>query len=150
MVVFVVSLTQNAFTYNDFDGQKTASSLEVLLVGAFIVLGGGLLEWIIWFANPLYFFGIISFFKGRKISMAVSILATLLALSFTTWTKVLVCESGREAEIENLDLGYWFWVAGLSILAIGTIFYHGNEWMKKIFDKIRELLPILKKGLHWE
>jgi hypothetical protein len=130
LIVFIASLTKTAFTFNDFDGQKTHSSLELLFLGSFVVLGGGLLEWIIWLANPLYILGIVKFLKGDKVCMAVSILATLLALSFTTWKEVLACESGRTAEIESLNSGYWLWVISLIILTIGTIFYHGKEWIK--------------------
>ena len=38
------SLSQDAFVFDDFDGQKVMSSLDVLLMGAFAFLGGGCLS----------------------------------------------------------------------------------------------------------
>ena len=123
LTVFVVSLTQTALTYNDFDGQKIHSSVSLLLMGGLAILGGGLLEWLIWLANPLYFLAIIFLFKSNKTSKKVSIAATILALSFTTWKEILAAENGRTATIESLNLGYWLWVLSLTILSIGTIYY---------------------------
>lgn len=59
LVVFIVSLTQTALTYNDIDGQKTHSSISLLFMGGLAILGGGLSEWFIWLANPLYFLAFI-------------------------------------------------------------------------------------------
>jgi hypothetical protein len=123
LTVFIVSLTQTALTYNDFDGQKIHSSLSLLFMGGLAILGGGLLEWFIWLANPLYVLALIFFFKSNKTSKVVSITATILALSFTTWKEILAAENGRTATIESLNLGYWLWVLSLTILSIGTIYY---------------------------
>lgn len=123
LTVFIVSLTQTALTYNDFDGQKIHSSLSLLFMGGLAILGGGLLEWFIWLANPLYVLALIFFFKSNKTSKAVSITATILGLSFTTWKEILAAENGRTATIESLNLGYWLWVLSLTILSIGTIYY---------------------------
>lgn len=123
LAIFIVSLTQTALTYNDFDGQKTHSSLSLLFMGGLAILGGGLLEWVIWFANPLYFLAIIFLLKSNKTSKKVSIGAAILALSFTTWKEILAAENGRTATIESLNLGYWLWVLSLTILTIGIIYY---------------------------
>ena len=123
LTVFIVSLTQTALTYNDFDGQKIHSSLSLLFMGGLAILGGGLLEWFIWLANPLYVLALIFFFKSNKTSRVVSIVATFLALFFTTWKEILAAENGRTATIESLNLGYWLWVLSLTILSIGTIYY---------------------------
>lgn len=123
MTVFVISLTQSALTFNDYDGQKTHSSLSLLFMGGLAILGGGFFEWIIWLANPLYFLGLILFFNSNSMSKKVSIGATILALSFSTWNKILAAESGRTATIQNLNLGYWLWTISLTILTIGTVYY---------------------------
>ena len=123
LTVFIVSLTQTALTYNDFDGQKTHSSLSLLFMGGLAILGGGLLEWFIWLANPLYVLALIFFYKSKKTSIVVSIIATILAISFTTWNEILAAENGRTATIESLNLGYWLWVLSLALLSIGTIYY---------------------------
>ena len=134
LTVFIVSLTQTALTYNDFDGQKIHSSISLLLMGGLAILGGGLLEFVIWLANPLYFLAIIFLLKSNKTSIKFSIAATILALSFTTWKEILAAENGRKATIENLNLGYWLWVLSLTTLLIGTIYYFrelGNEGDRK-------------------
>ena len=123
LTVFIVSLTQTALTYNDFDGQKIHSSLSLLFMGGLAILGGGLLEWFIWLANPLYVLALIFFFKSNKTSRVVSIVATFLALSFTTWKDILAAENGRTATIESLNLSYWLWFLSLTILSIGTTYY---------------------------
>jgi hypothetical protein len=121
--VFVVSLTQTALTYNDYDGVKTHSSLTLLLMGGFSILGGGLLEWLVWLANPLYFMSIFFLYKSDKTSVKCSITSTAIASIFTTWKEILAAESGRTAKIQSLDLGYWFWLTSLAILTLGTIYY---------------------------
>lgn len=123
IIIFIISLTQNALTYNDFDGQKIHSSISLLFMGGLAILGGGLMEWFIWLANPLYVLALIFLFNDNKISAVVSIIATFLALSFTTWNEILVAENGRTATIERLNLGYWLWVLSLTILSIGSIYY---------------------------
>ncbi|MBL0065623.1 MAG: hypothetical protein IPP38_11555 [Bacteroidetes bacterium] len=92
-------------------------------MGGLAILGGGLLEWLIWLANPVYIFALIFFYKSNKTSKLVSIIATILALSFTTWKEILAAENGRTATIESLNLGYWLWVLSLTLLSIRTIYY---------------------------
>ena len=123
LTVYIISLTQNAITYNDFDGQKTDSSILLLFMGGLAIFGGGFFEWFIWLANPLYFIGLFLFFKTRKKSIYFSATATILALSFTTWKEILAAENGRVAKIETLNLGYWLWTISLTLLTIGTIYY---------------------------
>ena len=120
LAVFIVSLTQTALTYNDFKGQASHSSIDLFLFGGFSIFGGGLMEWLVWLANPLYLVGLFFLFRSNKKSIKFSLSATFLGLSFITWKEILVAENGRTAEIESLNLGYWLWVLGLIILSIGT------------------------------
>lgn len=66
VALFVISLSQDAFVFDDFDGQKVLSSLDVLLTGAFAFLGGGLLEQLIWDANVLFVIGLFTFYRGKS------------------------------------------------------------------------------------
>lgn len=109
--------------YNDFDGQKTLSSVLTLLMGSISFLGGGVLEWIIWLANPLYVFALSLFIGSNHGSILAATAATTIALSFIGWNNILVSENGRVATILALDADYWFWVSSLLILMIGSIFY---------------------------
>ncbi len=119
--IYLFSLTQTAISSNALE-DKTLSGLATLFIGGTVILGGGLLEWLIWLANPLYFLGIYHFFRQNKKAKLFSISASIIALSFSTWNEILVSESGRMGKIDNLNIGYWLWVLSLSIMAIG-IFY---------------------------
>jgi hypothetical protein len=121
--VYIVSLTQPAIVYNDYDGQKTFSSASALLMGAISFLGGGALEWIIWLANPLYIFALSLFIGSNRSSILIATMATAIALSFLGWHNILVAENGRMASIVGLSAGYWLWVSSLLILMIGSIGY---------------------------
>lgn len=123
LTVFIISLTQTAVVYKDFDGQKIHSSISLLFMGGLAILGGGLMEWLTWLANPLYFLAIIFLYKSDKTCKKVSIAATILALSFSTWKEILAAENGRAATIEHLDSGYWLWVLSLAILYTGALYY---------------------------
>lgn len=118
-----MSLTQTAIVYNDYDGQKTFSSVSALLMGAISFLGGGVLESIIWLANPLYIFALSLFRGSNRSSILVATAATVIALSFIGWNDILVAENGRKAAIVGLSAGYWLWVSSLLILMIGSIGY---------------------------
>ncbi|AYB33937.1 hypothetical protein [Chryseolinea soli] len=123
LALYILSLTQTALTYDDFDGRKTHSSLSVLLMGALAILGGGFLEWIVWLANPLYLFGLLAFARSAKASKKVSMAATLLAFSFVMWQRILAAESGRTAPIKSLNFGYWLWLMSLATLTFGIYRY---------------------------
>jgi hypothetical protein len=123
VIVYITSLTQSAIVYNDYDGQKTLSSVSALFMGAISFLGGGVLEWIIWLANPLYIFALSLFIGSNRSSILVATAATGIALSFTGWSSILVAENGRKAAIVGLSVGYWLWVSSILILMIGSISY---------------------------
>ena len=118
LVIFTVSLTQTAISSSEFE-DKTLSGIATLVMGGLSVLGGGILEWLIWLANPLYFFSLYLFLKSKNKAKIYSLLSTTIALSFVTWNKILVAESGKLGNIDSLGLGYWLWVSSLAILTIG-------------------------------
>jgi hypothetical protein len=120
-LVFLSSLTQIAIASNDLE-DRTLSGLAVLLMGGTVVLGGGLLEWLIWLANPLYFVSIYLLIKGNSKAKATSIIATFVALSFSTWDNILVSTSGRTGKIDTLGTGYWLWVSSLVIFTVGALY----------------------------
>ena len=127
LTIFVFSLTQDAFIYDDFDGQKTHSSFALLLMGGLAILGGGLFEWLIWVANPIYIGAIIMFLNKKKVGMKLSILATLIGFSFLSWSEILAAENGRTATIYSLELGYWSWISSMTILNLGMTYYYLNQ-----------------------
>lgn len=123
LLVFIISLSQTAITYHDYDGQKSHDGGSLFLVGGIVILGGGLSEWFIWLANPLYLIALILFFRSKKLSRIFATVAILLALYFITFKEILAAEDGRMATVQNLNIGYWLWVASMAILAMGAFYY---------------------------
>jgi hypothetical protein len=129
LIIFAISLANTAFTITDFEGVHKFAAINALLMGSTAFIGGGLLEWIVWLANPIYFIAIAYFLQGNKSAKKISILASLLALSFAFWTKILASESGRQARISERNSGYYFWVLSIVLLTIGI-----NYYMRKMKD----------------
>jgi hypothetical protein len=123
LFLFIASLTQTAITYHDYDGQKTHDGGSLFLVGGIVILGGGLMEWFVWLANPLYLVALILLFRSKKLSRIFSVAAMLLATYFTTFKEILAAEDGRMATIEALNIGYWLWMLSMAILTIGAFYY---------------------------
>jgi len=134
LLVFIISLTQTAITYHDYDGTKTHDGVSLFLVGGIVILGGGLSEWFVWLANPLYLIGTILFLKSKKLSRIFSVVAILLALYFISFKEILAAEDGRMATIQSLNIGYWLWVTSIAVLAIGA-FYYFTQATKSIVNE---------------
>ncbi|MRX68991.1 hypothetical protein SAMN06265349_104331 [Flavobacterium resistens] len=134
ILLFSVSLTQNAVTINYSNEIKVSSSIDYFLMGSTAFLGGGLLEQIIWMANPLSFFAIIYFIKDNsKKAVVLSFIASCLSVSFSFWKEILGAESGSMAQIVSLELGYYFWVSSILVLTIGIFIYY-KESLKEIWE----------------
>ncbi|HNP32992.1 MAG TPA: hypothetical protein PKN96_06840 [Flavobacterium sp.] len=122
LTVLVISLTKNAVTI-DYQGVKHVPSLNYFLMGGTAFLGGGLFEEIIWLANPLCLVAIFLLIYNNKSAKLFSIIALVLAASFSTWKELLGAESGAMAEIIAFESGYFLWVLSIVILTTGTFLY---------------------------
>ena len=128
LLLYILSFTQDAFVVNDMNVEKVFSSLEILAMGTFAFLGGGLLEQLIWNANPLYLLTIVFFFMDKPLAVKTGLGALVLAALFLTWNEILVTESGRTAQISSLEWGYWLWLGSIASLCIGVLWYfYGNR-----------------------
>ena len=123
LMFYILSLTQDAFVVNDMNVEKIFSSLEILAMGTFAFLGGGLLEQLIWNANPLYLLTIVFFLMDKPLAVKTGMGALILAALFLTWNEILVAESGRTAQISSLEWGYWLWLGSIASLCIGVLLY---------------------------
>jgi len=123
LLLFFISLTQNAVKIYYHGESHDSSSISYLLTGSIAFFGGGLLEEIIWLANPLCLCAIIMLQRNDRKAIVLSCIALLLAISFSFWTEILGSESGSLAKILSLELGYFLWVASIVILTIGTFFF---------------------------
>lgn len=121
-LIYITSLFFKAITYKDFDGVKSFSSIEIFLFGFFAFLGGGIFEFLIWLANPLFFVSLISSIKSsNKLSLIFSAISLIISLSFLCWNKIIVSESGRIATIIEYNFGYWIWISAILLLVIYNI-----------------------------
>ena len=124
LVLFGISLTQNAIVKNYNDEISSVSSLEFFFMGSTAFIGGGLLEQIIWLANPLSLFAIIYLFKDNRKTIILSLIASVLAVSFSFWSEILGAESGSMAKIVSLESGYYLWLSSIFTLTIGILIYY--------------------------
>ncbi|WP_264566017.1 hypothetical protein [Flavobacterium sp. N3904] len=122
LLLFFISLTQNAIKI-DYHGECSISSLSYLLTGSTAFAGGGLLEEIIWLANPLCLYAIIMLQRNDRKAIIFSCIASVLAISFSFWTEILGSESGSLAKILSLELGYFLWLLSIITLTIGTFLF---------------------------
>jgi len=123
ILIYLISLTQNAFKVEDLEKIKIYKSYEVLLMGGIGFLGGGIFETFIWTSNIWFLLALI-FTKNKKYREALifSSLATLISTSFMLWKEVLASENGRNAKIVSLELGYFLWITSIIILFSNSIF----------------------------
>ena len=139
-LVFTASLTQKAFSYQYIQVEVT-DGLLLLLMGGIAWIGGGLLETLVWMANPIALIALIRFFREssslvkiepvlktvipnpRPRSYWISAIAAAIAWSFSLWNEVLAAESGSMGEILSLEPGYWLWVSSFTLLAIGINYF---------------------------
>jgi hypothetical protein len=69
LLLCILSLTKDAFVVNDMNVEKVFSCLEILVMGSFAFLGGGLLIQLIWNANPLYALTIVFFLMDNPLAV---------------------------------------------------------------------------------
>lgn len=151
-LTFCASLTQNALVY-EYQGKQTHSSISVFLMGSIAILGGGALEWFIWFSNPIALVSCIRFLKEtnphiriepilcipisnpKPSSHWISLVAAAISWSFSFWNEILAAESGSIGKILSFGIGYWLWVSSFTALAIGVNFYY--LYFGKVFENTR-------------
>ena len=127
--VFGVSLTYDAIVVQKLEEIIVQPSLNFFLIGSTAILGGGVLEWIIWLANPISFISIVLFLyndKYLKRALQLNCIALLLSGSFYFWKEILVSESGATGKIISFENGYYLWVASILILLVFQLFYYNS------------------------
>ena len=125
LILLIISFTQPAFYINRPENSGAWSdSFFLFFLGWMSLFGGNLLATIIWLANPLYVLSIILTLKGKQIGFYLSLLSTIVALSFTQVQSIMTSESGKYSKIVSLELGYKFWLISFTIMTLGT----GINW----------------------
>ncbi len=133
--IFCFSLTQDAFIIDRGENNGNNPSFIVFLFGSIAILGGGLLEWVIWLANPISLVSIILFLyydKLLKRALLLNFVALILCCSFFFWKEILISESGATGRIISFESGYFLWIASVFILLVFQLgYYKSNEIIKK-------------------
>ncbi|MFC7773087.1 hypothetical protein [Flavobacterium sp. GCM10027622] len=120
LLLFSISLTQTCIVI-DFKEIVAIPSFNYFLMGSTAILGGAVLEWIIWFANPLCLLTILLLVFNNKLAITTSLTALFLASSFRFWKEILGAESGSMAKIISFESGYYLWVISIALLTAGTL-----------------------------
>jgi hypothetical protein len=131
LALYIISLFLTAFTYNDSNADSKlhiTKGFETLIMGSTAVLGGGVFEWIVWLANPFFFFSIILLNEGKKIfAFFSSLTAILLGILFSQIQDILVSESGQTEEIQSRGAGYYIWLSVFVIWFVYLVIGRNNH-----------------------
>jgi hypothetical protein len=74
-----------------------------------------------WLANPFILASWITLKKNRKKSLILSLIATLLSVSFLFFSEVVKDESGSPRQITAHKVGYWLWLSSMIVMVIGNL-----------------------------
>jgi hypothetical protein len=119
--LLIFSLTQDAFYIDRQENPKAyANSYFLFFLGWMSFLGGALVPFIIWLANPIYFLAIIFTVRHDKIALLLSIIPIILASVFMMLPSILTSESGATSEITSRGLGFYLWFSAFIILFFGV------------------------------
>ncbi|MFP5040107.1 hypothetical protein [Parasediminibacterium sp. JCM 36343] len=128
ILVFIISLTQDAFKtdyYENIKGEGTPAFL-LLLIG-WLDFGKAGTSWL---ANPLLLYSWVMLFKKPLFSTIAAFLSVLFSASFLLFSKIAANESVTYANITSRELGYWLWLTSCGIMSLGTIFIYFNKRQK--------------------
>lgn len=120
VILFVISLTQNAFFT---DKNNTCVGYLALIFGFYVVFDTG----ISWIANLCI---ILSWaYRHKKISIYFSLLALILGISFLFIDKITTGTNNIYRKITGYGLGYYLWT-----LSFVCMFYRNLLNYKKVFN----------------
>lgn len=117
---FLISLSQNCVYYNYFDEIHYPSYLAFLL--GWTYFDGVRWEGFVWFANPLYFLGIVLMIKENYNAVFPFIISSFLASSFMFFDNITITKSGRIAPIIELEVGYFLWLSSILFITCSSIY----------------------------
>ena len=119
--LMLFAVTQDA--YCTFEG--CMHSMIAFVLGIFGMFIGGN-ETLTWFANPLLILAWL-LIKYRKTSFLLSLLSTLIAVSFLMFDKVVINEAGHSSIITRYVAGYWLWIGSHAVMVLGNVLLMINE-----------------------
>ena len=119
-LLFLISLTQDAFLIEGNDPRAWASGWGLLLFGWIgIGYGGGHLCWL---ANPLVLASWVFYFlRRRSVAITCSALALVFALIFLAADEIVRSEAPEYAAITSLEVGFWLWVSSMILAVLAAL-----------------------------
>lgn len=122
ILLFIISLTLPAFFVERPKTEpEEMESLLIVLTGWMYPLGGAIIPFLFWCANPIYLFSICALLnRNKKAGFFISLIPCLIALAFTQMDKIMTSESGSESAITSLGSGYFLWLSSFLVLTIGV------------------------------
>ena len=132
--LFALSLFQPAFFIDREDSDALSDSLFLFALGWMSFLGGGLIPFIIWLANPLYLLSLFLVKKNIKTGKITISISIILALIFANLNEILTSESGSTSKITELGNGFFLWISSFVILFFCSLFQDKNSSHKSLLN----------------
>jgi len=115
IIVFITSLTQNAYYVAGENPKASSPALYMLFLGP-IGLFYGIFEWL---ANPVLFAAWVFSFAGKnKIALLLGILASALMLAFLFRHTIVASEAPTYKKIVGYGAAYWLWLASAGLVIV--------------------------------
>ena len=121
VIILMISLAMPTYCTGADDCGGFGSGFLAFFFGIVGVLVGG--AYLCWFANP--FLVLSWFFIKRKPLLAVlfSAMAISIGLFFMTYDEIIINEAGHSGTITGYGIGYWFWLASMAVVFIGSLWH---------------------------
>ena len=128
LIIFIISLLNNALLYSDDKGIiYNTSSWKCLSFGWMSIFAGGVLETIVWSANIFYLISVaITLISNTQKKQLVTILSTIslfLSLSYVFQSIHYEGDNGMFLIVKR-DIGYWLWILSIAIMSFVNIYYY--------------------------
>jgi hypothetical protein len=132
-LIYLSSLTMECYLV---DGVASVGSFGLIafLLGwmSFDLIG------LIWLANPLFLMSLFLFLFSKKLKLALilSLISSILALSFTQVDEIIKNEGGFTGQITEYLPGYCIWTTAIILMSIVLILYETLENTKKMHNNV--------------
>lgn len=118
--LLIIALTQKCYCTTSLCGD----SIAVFIFGLFGIFFAGAA--LCWLANPLLILSWI-LIKNNKLSLILSLISTLIAISFLLFDEIIDDEAGHYRKIVGYELGYWLWVSSNCVMLFGNYLIRKNN-----------------------
>lgn len=121
IALLIAAITQKSYVLDN--GQPPGDGSAAFFFGWLGVFYGG--AGLCWLANPAVIASWVLMKSNPGMALGFSALATVLALAFLWFDKIVANEGGGVAAIIGYKLGYWLWVSSMAATlgGNGLIYY---------------------------